>query len=142
MTNISYSSKGSLREPKQEDSFPMNYPEWHRLKGRIESIDHCGQLYLTAMGALIAIVASAVFGIISLQDNNPMWKGAPLFFIYLDIIIVGGVFLLLSAHYHCKLREMTNANKKDIIEEMNLIEAKFEGEPAAGLKSTISNQVV
>ena len=112
----------------------MPYPQWHRLKVRIESIDHCGQLYLTVIGALIGIVASAIFGIISLQDNNPTLKGIPHFFIYLAIIIIGSAFILLSAYYHYELRKVTYSNKSDIIEEMNLIEARYEDQHEERLK--------
>lgn len=98
----------------------MPYPEWHRLKGRIESIEHCDQLYLTLIGAIIGIVASAIFGIISLQDSNPTWKGLPHFFIYSGIIIFGIFFIFLSSYYHYKLGNITRSNKRDIIEEMKL----------------------
>jgi hypothetical protein len=67
-----------------------------------------------------------VFGIFSLQETNPTWRGIPHFFIYLAIIILGGFFTILSIYYHIKLREVITINKKDIIEEMNLIEARFE----------------
>ena len=132
MTGISYSNEYTIREAKKEDAFPETFSHWNRIKNRIKSIEQRDPFYQTAIGVLIGIAITAVFGLNSLPKDTPVWLGMPLFFIYLAASI-GCIFAAISfAYFDRKQKGLVNTTKEDIIAEMESIEERFKMDVSAG----------
>jgi len=118
-----------LVPPQKKRAYPIPIEEWEHLKKKIHNISDNANIYHTIGSALIGVAGSALVAALTLDiplgDNSstPM----PIlisWFIFVSTLICGGLSIIFGRTQ----RKVQNSNTNDVIEQMKLIERRYESE--------------
>jgi hypothetical protein len=116
-----------LVAPQKKRAYPILVEEWQHIKNKIASITDDANIYHTIGSILLGISGSSLVAALTL-DLPKSVEGAmamPLviaWFICVSAAICGGLSLLFGG----KQRDIQNSSTQDVIQQMNLIEKRYE----------------
>jgi hypothetical protein len=116
-----------LIAPQKKRAYPILVEEWNHLKSKISSITDDANFYHTIGSVLLGIAGSALVAALTLNlpQNTQGGMAMPLilaWFIFISAFICGGLSLLFGG----KQRDIQNSSTQDVIQQMNLIEKRYE----------------
>ena len=132
MTNepsFTMSQDYELVPPQKKRAYPILIEEWEHLKKKIHSISDNANIYHTIGSALIGVAGSALVVALTFDTQPADNSSTPTsilisWFIFVSALICGG----LSLFFGRTQRKVQNSNTNDVIEQMNLIEKRYESE--------------
>jgi len=114
---------------QKKRAYPILIEEWEHLKKKIHSISDNANIYHTIGSALIGVAGSAFVVALTFdtqpEDNSSIPTSILIsWFIFVSALICGG----LSLFFGKTQRKVQNSNTNDVIEQMKLIEKRYESE--------------
>lgn len=114
----------TVYEPKEQRIYPIPEPDWDRLKRLIRRISPRDQLWQNLASACFGVCGSAILTFIGFLTASglPTWvfptTGA--------VAISGGILGAAFLKFDSQIEEYQRASSKDVIEEIELIEERYE----------------
>jgi hypothetical protein len=116
-----------LIAPQKKRAYPILVEEWLHLKDKISAITDDANLYHTIGSILLGVAGSALVAALTLDlpKSEQGTMAMPLiiaWFICVTTVICGGLSLLFGG----KQREIQSSSTQDVIQQMELIEKRYE----------------
>ncbi len=115
--------------PQKKRAYPILVEEWEHLKTRISNISDEASIYHTIGSVLWGVAGSAL--ITALTFNESVGKGGQMpseiliaWFVFISCAFCGS----LSLYFGGKQKALQHATASDVIQQMNLIERRYEVE--------------
>ena len=117
-----------LLSPQKKRAYPILIEEWEHLKVKISSIQDNANMYHTIGSTLIGVAGSALVTALTLnplgESNTASLPTIISWCIFVSSSICGG----LSLFFGRSQRKVQNSTTNDVVEQMKIIEKRYENE--------------
>lgn len=120
-----FSQDYTVQIPESQVVYPISVTEWHRLKGRINSIKPQRRVFEIIASVLVGIGAESLFALIALYsvDNSaiPKWVFITAWVLFISSVVLSPALYFLDSEH----RKLISDAAQSVVADMNSIESTY-----------------